>query len=707
MKKFILTMLVAAMATSAWSVVPRVYFSSDAPKCVKSGEEYAILTIPDRFKPVPGSRAESGVTYTVNFDMDNGNFTTFAAQLCNEEKDYMQFVQEDKAVFENVVPGKYYLILNYSNAGKPEFPRFAVVVKEVNVTDGATITTSPLEADKVIKFRSLMPDGKEPVLPVTEKKHGEGVGDDDLDWTGATASEVAAYTAVNYKRLGTLVMASSNLLYTNTEKTDVMTSLDIAVNDCGDNWSFAQTRYIVDREDNQYFTSLGATGTTVEPVVNKPEYVKWEYKFAENPIQQEFGDDGWPYGVMPVTVINGEVEPGYITTAKGLIPKIYMSAPVVCSNPEFVNDYAVCMERTEVNIEKQTDWGVDIDMRSIESPYVIWDKETKGLKFCVLGAPQYGSNLWWNEDEIKPLVPGNQSFVSQVDNLRQPLGKSAPVAVTTLEIEDYGDYTNIELEPFYLGQYGEGRCADSAMSTAFITTPDGKETTVELDDLKKTMRDMSEEGKFNGPFSIEIANDRNIDIDWIQGKNITTLKYTNPANGDIYGPTATMMQFRNTTGEVSNIFEKAADGKLLLSGGDLSYDGTDWSCSPVTLKVEYATENSEDFKEIVMEEVPDGFVMPTFGYLWQGSLKDVEGTAFKGWYQLRISMTDADGNSQVQTIYPAFCVKEFAGINAVDAAGADAPVEYYSLQGIRLDNPVPGNVVIRRQGTEVAKIIVR
>lgn len=37
----------------------------------------------------------------------------------------------------------------------------------------------------------------------------------------------------------------------------------------------------------------------------------------------------------------------------------------------------------------------------------------------------------------------------------------------------------------------------------------------------------------------------------------------------------------------------------------------------------------------------------------------------------------------------------------------EAPVEYYNLQGIRIDQPAAGTVVIRRQGTDVSKIIVR
>lgn len=47
------------------------------------------------------------------------------------------------------------------------------------------------------------------------------------------------------------------------------------------------------------------------------------------------------------------------------------------------------------------------------------------------------------------------------------------------------------------------------------------------------------------------------------------------------------------------------------------------------------------------------------------------------------------------------------GINDVSVDGSDAPVEYFDLQGIRVSNPQAGQMVIRRQGTNVEKILVK
>lgn len=45
-------------------------------------------------------------------------------------------------------------------------------------------------------------------------------------------------------------------------------------------------------------------------------------------------------------------------------------------------------------------------------------------------------------------------------------------------------------------------------------------------------------------------------------------------------------------------------------------------------------------------------------------------------------------------------------VNDIETNNSEAPVEYFNLQGVRIDNPTPGTLVIRRQGTNVDKVIL-
>lgn len=61
----------------------------------------------------------------------------------------------------------------------------------------------------------------------------------------------------------------------------------------------------------------------------------------------------------------------------------------------------------------------------------------------------------------------------------------------------------------------------------------------------------------------------------------------------------------------------------------------------------------------------------------------------------------------ILTVNPkSFVLGNESGIDSVIAED-EAPVTYYNLQGQPVENPVPGTVVIRRQGDKVSKILVK
>lgn len=64
-------------------------------------------------------------------------------------------------------------------------------------------------------------------------------------------------------------------------------------------------------------------------------------------------------------------------------------------------------------------------------------------------------------------------------------------------------------------------------------------------------------------------------------------------------------------------------------------------------------------------------------------------------------VADADA-SKALTSY-----KVVTSIEDVMADDTDAPVEYFNLQGQRVNNPCPGTLLIRRQGTKVSKVLIK
>ncbi len=64
---------------------------------------------------------------------------------------------------------------------------------------------------------------------------------------------------------------------------------------------------------------------------------------------------------------------------------------------------------------------------------------------------------------------------------------------------------------------------------------------------------------------------------------------------------------------------------------------------------------------------------------------------------------NGDSSAGVLSVY---IPGEESGIEAIEAADSDAPVEYFNLQGIRVENPENG-IFVRRQGGKVSKVVIR
>lgn len=68
--------------------------------------------------------------------------------------------------------------------------------------------------------------------------------------------------------------------------------------------------------------------------------------------------------------------------------------------------------------------------------------------------------------------------------------------------------------------------------------------------------------------------------------------------------------------------------------------------------------------------------------------------------------SNADSNKDRTAVWNLTWTAYSSAIDAVEAAEADAPAEFYNLQGVRVTAPANG-IFIRRQGTKVEKVVIR
>lgn len=212
---------------------------------------------------------------------------------------------------------------------------------------------------------------------------------------------------------------------------------------------------------------------------------------------------------------------------------------------------------------------------------------------------------------------------------------------------------------FYLGRHGENRECDLHSGWSEVTV-DGENVFQggigELIDWTKTEFSLP---KANGRYEFVIDNDCAM-VDGKVGVNHTVI-YCDASAEDREAPTLTMLNFRDREDNVTDRFDNPDDCILEFSAADMSSEINDANLEwlsigvPSSVKVEYAAEDSDNFKELPCEEVPELFYAPCFGAFYRVSFADADQPSATGWFKpaSRWRMPWETGSSRR---YPRLCI---------------------------------------------------
>lgn len=349
--------------------------------------------------------------------------------------------------------------------------------------------------------------------------------------------------------------------------------------------------------------------------------------------------------------------------------------------------------RPFVNRPMFADFDNSFDIISLP---LILDGDDWSLQTSILSDPEYLSfDCFDFFRESDYAYVANSQY--QVDDLDIVFGDNVPVTL----------FLRPRYQPTYLfvGRYGEIRTVDYANHKLSIKK-DGAEVCSSWGDLKAAFSEweVDDVWKTPGEWDYEIDN-ADMAVDNLQGRNTCLIHLGKDASAPV--PGVTRMQLRDVSGHVTDRFQTAADGKLYFSAGSWA----EWSFNYEPLeevKVEVAPYGTGRWTPFEVEEQPDKYFDKGFGAFYEGSLSQITEGAPYGWFDVRISLATAEGNTQQQVISPAFRIDELAGVKAVDSdIQENSSVEYYNFQGIRISKPEPGMPVIERRGDSVVKTIAR
>ncbi len=274
-------------------------------------------------------------------------------------------------------------------------------------------------------------------------------------------------------------------------------------------------------------------------------------------------------------------------------------------------------------------------------------------------------------------------------------GVSTPFAIVNPKIWDPG---MPQFEYYFGGYMGESRFIDrlAADVTMKINGRQILDNAAGINDLFNSWWDTPLE---KGKIELDITNTNHRTPEGLQGLNSVHMEFDTNLD-DHEPPTLRALTVFDPAGMVQHSFESVEDaamGFIELCANDLKMNENgfyifDNPAPQVT--VEYSAWQRDDFKPIKVTEQTQHFNAPGFGRHFTGSLPAVTDKAVYGWYDLRITLTDAAGNLQQQLISPAFQVRDMASMESIDSDSAAKVIAVYNIQGIRVERPAAGNIYI-------------
>lgn len=293
-----------------------------------------------------------------------------------------------------------------------------------------------------------------------------------------------------------------------------------------------------------------------------------------------------------------------------------------------------------------------------------------------------------------------------------------PVFGTTAPIVQFSRPSEV-FDYSYIGRCGELRSADY-LGQDFSIRLDGKEVWTDYPDtqLFYTTEDWEPGIAYEkGEWEYEMSA-TTLKVDGLDSRTHCLMRFKE--SDTFTWPTLTALQFRDSDGNITDRFDTGKEGNMIFYGGEWSGNRFLDCTAPRELKVEYAPYGSDTYTEVDYAEQPDKRFMPAYGNCYEASLAQVTRTSASGWYDLRFTITDNQGNTQEQTVSPAFRIAEFAGIESVNSGQNEtvsvdnrsiiAPegAAIYSIDGRRIGGRdlTPGTYIVVMTDS-VTKVSVR
>lgn len=602
--------------------------------------------------------------------------------------DVIEFSEDMENVFiPGMRKGTYTFVVQFDECitkkGATEWSNAFIVLQDVEIEEDATLTIDPSTATNHFQGVSYLPGGELAENTLKEVVDGKLVVLNEGNYYAGDAVTLiydTKYDAFVASMCGNIADAAVKDMYGDGLNWDTSTMYDPYVNDISDRFLVFQCRKF---DTVNGIISTVAFSRGLDNLILENDYSNYKHH-AE--IFGHTGQGMTEEGYYPSVSLHADVVLGdwsyplsrlfsFFTTGDYNVPtEVFYSTsdniselPVrVSTNFTFSKYDLFPMTMYQINGETFRFVGDDDEVEYMPS--------FNYMQPSIAGASPVDEegNPMWEGDGIynKGLAFKENGLFNYTYGNSAPIWAGRPIIYNGLN----GIYSGIGVDN-YIGLAGEKRQLDAA--TIAVSVLHNEESAGEGMSWEEYWETAPNEDP-TGTYAFILWNNSNVKVDGIDGFNTTYCEFS--YEWDEYcPPTLQAVQFRDADNNFAQTFESAEDATILVAAGnyDWWYSEDDmllyynYDTTSVDVKVYYApyfvwnAENVE-WKEIEVEEIPEYSNQGGYGRVMKGSLAGITESAYEGWFNLRIVVTNELGYINRQTFGPAFQIKSLSGVEGVE-----------------------------------------
>lgn len=678
---------------------------SDFSPHFASSQDTVTLTVKWTLKNVTSEK--DAINQFVIFD-NEGNYSIIANTVLSKATTKTTTIAIPKGIYNAI------MVFTTKTPEASSMGKF-VCMENIDIVSDTTLTFNGKDANKKICFQYLLPDGEKPCLPTY-------ISSKETNYTGANVASMTLSRSFSHKKLKGWAYNSIFPLKDNRKSTgsDRTKSANVFINGGLSNNFYITTNAMITPLDTvtkdkslteprsliSFHADCSTTDTTYTTKTN--DFIEFtpvrptaslaadsaKLNYVYDFIYETLGADRRPIGSIVYSGVPNENGKINLNLQSGEYGEMLLSTMSIETNKTCPSSVADGAGITSPKMQIDKDGSVH---------YLMNDNLGEGMKDLLaeegsLFYPRINTHKYYSYDSKSQKV----EFGTSAPILSLPVYPSKPSTAYHFTYPQ-----GIFLSPQWVANFGERRPIDLlAMNFTALAGTDTIAAT--WNEFRTKIATHAKPEHQAHKVTLKFDNN-NFMVDSIHGRTYAELSYTEGSE-DICIPTMQMLQFRNKDGKITNRFEKDSEGLMNLSYGDFNYSMTAkrYEVEDCEIKVETAPHGSDKFTELKTEQIADYFQMPVWGYFRRGVIDKNIGYSRSGWFDVRFTLKDKAGNTQIQTVSPAFHASFATDGLEETIVGDNAEItDIYDITGMRHAELVKGINIVKYSDGTTKKVFVR